>query len=240
MVRIASRLFVGMLGVVMGSVQVPSAAHAQSVTVPDPRGDVMTQDEVSALFRIVPDHDELDIVRTRFSHGEHRIQVRMAFADLRRDSSRPNYYALRIVSDRSPRRRVRVGVELGRRTSVLRWVRPISCPVYHSIDYELDVVIIGLPRSCVGRPRWVRIGASVQGYSGISTYEDAAWTGLNPRFAPVVRSTLTPERLYPGRSHTPASGADEPVHRPIKRNLAAWGWFYDLIFNASVLRCPPC
>jgi hypothetical protein len=33
--------------------------------------------------------------------------------------------------------------------------------MYHAVDYRHNVVVIGFPRACVSKPRWVRIFATV-------------------------------------------------------------------------------
>jgi hypothetical protein len=43
----------------------------------------------------------------------------------------------------------------------------VRCAVSHSIDYAANVVQIGVPRSCLSSPRWVRLG-----YGSVSSGAD--------------------------------------------------------------------
>jgi hypothetical protein len=52
---------------------------------------------------------------------------------------------------------------LGRRLATHQLVNgefgKINCPkLVHNIDYETDQVTIWVPRNCIGRPEWVKVG----------------------------------------------------------------------------------
>ncbi len=62
--------------------------------------------------------------------------------------------------------------------------KTVPCDIRHSIDYDLDVVTVSFPRSCVSSPRWVRIGVgSTWAEPDVSKFyvDDAQLSGhLNP------------------------------------------------------------
>jgi hypothetical protein len=72
----------------------------------------------------------------------------------------------------------------------------VACKVKHTIDYTAHTVVVKVPRSCLGKPRWVRVGMA--GFTGNGTgdsslvYVDDALTNgtiaqRGPQYSPKVR-----------------------------------------------------
>jgi hypothetical protein len=142
-------------------------AHAESLRVDDPRGDllgyVMTTDEYDEPPpppQLRPGVANGDIVRTSFRHTDRRIAVRAKFAELRRVGMRRD--VLRVVTNEGVRRNVNILVEMGVWAGEADMTRPngkeVRCAVRHRIDYDTNVVTVSFPRGCVSNPRWVRAG----------------------------------------------------------------------------------
>ena len=49
-----------------------------------------------------------------------------------------------------------------------------GCPVHYTFDYAHDVAVIGVGRKCLGRPRWVRLGAYAMGDREPNNVDDDA------------------------------------------------------------------
>ena len=67
----------------------------------------------------------------------------------------------------------------------------VRCAMHHSIDYRHNVVIIGSPRACASRPRWVRIFATVYTVHRNDEFFDHALVGApdeesDPPYSPRI------------------------------------------------------
>jgi hypothetical protein len=150
-------------------------ARAEVVTVPDARGDLMTQDATSGVYRAVPDDTDFDIVATRFRHRLHRVRARIQFVSLPRGTYAR--YHLRIVTNEGYQGWVDVLTtpELKHvQTFVSYHALAVDCPVHYTFDYAHSVVVMGVARRCLRHPRWVRIGAYAVGGKDDATVEDDA------------------------------------------------------------------
>jgi hypothetical protein len=135
-------------------------AAAQNLTHVDQRGDVrsfsmQTEEEAPA-----PNVKNGDIVRTVLQHRQHRIAVRIKFADLRRVGFRGD--VIRIVTNDGVRRNVETFAAPGAYRGEAEMMRPngdpVECDIKLGMDYDKDVVTVSFPRTCVKDPRWVRMG----------------------------------------------------------------------------------
>ncbi len=156
------------------------AASAANLAVDDARGDVLAYDgssETEADGTPAPGVRNGDVLRTTFQHRDRRIAIRMKYADLRR---RGDVFAheMRIVTNDSKRWDVvvyaapqmwRGQAEMARGNG-----NPVECKIAHRIDYDTDVLVVSFPRTCVGKPRWVRIGAGGWWMDGSQFYMDDA------------------------------------------------------------------
>jgi hypothetical protein len=101
-----------------------------------------------------------DVQRVMVSHKAHRIRVRMAFDDLRRVD--PQVYAVWfhhrgylatafVVARQHTWEGRNVLTEAG--DDVVPCAR-----LRHDLDYAHDRLVMSVPRACLGRPPWVRVG----------------------------------------------------------------------------------
>lgn len=160
----------------------PSAAAAgtspaqgrSSATHKDPVGDVVTWDAEGSGAEAVQSsgHPYIDVVRTRFRHGD-RVRIGISFVDLQptRDSGGMLTFQLDAfvaTSTRSPHVvQLREGSD--GRVKLTLWKlddgqERVRCALSHTFDYQHNLARIDLPRECLGNPEWVRLGATASGY----------------------------------------------------------------------------
>jgi hypothetical protein len=158
--RAALRL--GAVATVVALASLPGASAAEAVTtlrVSDPRGDMVRVEEGGTNPRPAPGATLADVVRTTFRHTDHRIIVRVKFADLTRTGKRLNLWV--DVRDETGRTVV-LGVEATRRDRTGHPIlmtnrgRDIPCEVHHRIRYGRDVIRASVPRRCLGAPESVQ------------------------------------------------------------------------------------
>lgn len=137
----------------------PMAAHAESRTLQDGPGDVWAHFGDPAR---APDHRRGDILRTVFTHNARQVVMRTKFVELDRKGSR-FAVAARVRTNTGMVRLVRMtagpGASTWRGSSEL--VRadnttPVDCATSHRVDYAADVVVLRVPRTCLGDPSWVQ------------------------------------------------------------------------------------
>ena len=130
------------------------------VVLEDPTGDVWAIAEgENEEWVSAGDVPTADVVRAVVRHGRHKVVVTLTFTDLRRVE--PQSYAATIMS-RQQYGAVFVtagpGRWRGRHQLVNSTLADVRCPkLTHSISYDTEQVTVSVPRSCVGRPKWVRV-----------------------------------------------------------------------------------
>lgn len=168
MSRRSALLFAAALVLPLSVLTVPAGASAPAdpvsrVVLDDPTGDVWSIGSGEQAPWIsagaVP---TADVVRAVVRHGRHKVVVRMRFSNLRRVE--PQSYSAMIVSRRhygavfvsaGPKR------WMGRHRLVDGNFANVKCPrLSHRINYDTEWISIAVPRRCIGRPRWVKVGMS--------------------------------------------------------------------------------
>lgn len=150
--------------------QGPGLPTARAAVSDDPVSHVLLTDPVGDVWSISEGEDEewaptddapgADVVRATVRHGRHNLRMRMTFADLRRVEGqhytatvvhRTGYGALFVST--GPRRWG------GRHVLVDEQFGKVRCPgLDHTIDYATERVTMTIPRRCLDRPAWVRVG----------------------------------------------------------------------------------
>lgn len=159
--RLQTRLLAVLLSatVLMGT---PVAAHAERVVTQDAVGDAVevTFDGEEEQFAPAPDAPAVDVTRTVVDHRGHRMRVSVHVQDL---TATP--WHVTVIRVRTPDRRFSIEVERTRSrprgVATLSGRGPhIACPgLRWSFDRDRDRVTASVPTTCIGTPRWVRIGA---------------------------------------------------------------------------------
>ncbi|WP_203336492.1 hypothetical protein [Nocardioides limicola] len=136
------------------------SAQAASLVVSDARGDVLSADGAGET-KVGTSVAHGDIVRTRFAHRQRAVVVRATYRSLQR-SGLGTTHNIRIVTNAglSHYLRVTAGPSAWSGTAVLHRPngRHVECAVQHRINYGKNVLRVRIPRACLERPEWVRLG----------------------------------------------------------------------------------
>lgn len=153
----------------------PTAAHADSAVGLDARGDVqyVTSTDTSTVVA-APDRTQGDISAVKITHGTNNVRVLLRFRELNRSGFIEHDYLFRTAN------RVRIlsieakaGSWNGRATMRNGHGIKVRCSVTRTIDYAANTVLVVVPRSCLGDPRWVRVGAgTITSYDGSKIFFD--------------------------------------------------------------------
>ncbi|HET7735972.1 MAG TPA: hypothetical protein VFK52_08370 [Nocardioidaceae bacterium] len=170
---------------VLGATLVATALPAQAarLTLSDPAGDTWTAADPADPAGSARN---TDLRRTVLVHAAKRLTVRSRYVDLvqpRRGETLT--LAVRIRVDDGPKRNAFViaprSAPYGRHRLVLeRNDAAVRCDgMRHRISYARDVISLSIPRTCLGRPRWVQLMVVALDLrsSGAATIDDAASTG---------------------------------------------------------------
>lgn len=178
-------------------------AEAKTLRHSDRVHDLVKFDENAGSQTADPGHVNGDVVSFKMWHSDTRVGIRVKFSELKRTGMLRGDL-LHIVTNEGVKRDAQViagtadmaphawrgDAELDRPNG-----DRVRCAVSHSIDYAANVVQIGVPRSCLSAPRWVRLG-----YGAFSTGPDfsTGW-GDDALLNGTVKDNLTlSSRLYRG------------------------------------------
>ena len=164
----------------------PAVASAGVLVHRDPAGDVVRSPVGSNVSSPAPTQAHGDIVATRVVHARLAIWIQIRFRVLTTHSN-GNFHH---VSIKTPWRTRTIQLNAfpghwdGSTTVTDGRGRPVACAVTHAINYDRHRVMLRVPRSCLGTPKWVRVGirSTVAG-SAYAYTDDARSTGLGPALA---------------------------------------------------------
>ncbi len=180
----------------------PSTAYAERVVTLDPAGDAVVTSEVEGVEQsdAAPDQRSLDIVRTVVDHRPEVVRVRAQFRKFAKDPFM--FVGTRL---KLPRGKVDVFVEyLGGKpivSGVAKGPKEIDCPGL-KVDRQRSTrsTTLSVPTSCLGDPRWVRVGvvafgvdldqgddAQARGVYSDDAHRDGTFDVENPALGPKVR-----------------------------------------------------
>ena len=146
-------------------IALPAAAPARSLDHKDARGDVTTIFGPSFDFIPAPGQVNGDVLRTRFRHTNSRVRIRMRFLDLHKADDVRYQVRVTVRTNEGVAREIDLNFNPSYwqgKTKMIRlqpYGEKVRCPIHSSVDDAKNVVIIGFPRTCLKRPRWIRIGA---------------------------------------------------------------------------------
>ncbi len=140
-----------------------------------------------------PGRTDSDVKRMSVTHLRHRLTLNVQLVDIAARSGLMQYEI------RTPTRRYFVLQRLGKEKFAPRFLfvrgngRRVACDrVYRNVDRRLEFATVSIPRRCLGKPRWVRVGGAAIGLeAGENTFTEYVDDGL--RNAPIQdRLTLSP------------------------------------------------
>lgn len=200
----------------LGLVLVTSPAHAETWRHPDAVSDAVSTAYVDGevVTAPAPENETADITRLDVRHEARRVLVDLHLRELREDAltnlsfrirtPRASYVALLIQSPDSG-----TSLELQRGHRILPCSR-----LGLALRPRIGELQVWVARSCLGEPRWVRVGAS---FSRWEPAEDGSVEGRLHDDALATGGEAGPDwgpRLYP----------DPPAPEPALTLRAAYGW----------------
>lgn len=142
-----------------------TAATAQTYRHTDTTQDLQSVDLSSSsdfTFAPAPDATEPDVKSIQITHGARRVNVAMRFVDLTKAATAAVYEA-EVRTNERLLRVVDVEAGPGEWRGRQSFSGPLATPrckgLSHSIDYDKNVVAFSIPRSCLSKPRWVKVAA---------------------------------------------------------------------------------
>ncbi len=156
-------------------------AQAQKLSWVDAAKDVWRVDmgEVEEAPTPAPKRTQADIRRVTVRHTDRAIVVRQSYVDLARKGAGLAVGGT-IRTNTGLRRDFGIWAERGRWRGAAEMNGPrgpVDCAIGHQIDYDRNVTVVTIPRSCLKQPRWVKLqlGAiSVAGSKQAAFYLDDA------------------------------------------------------------------
>jgi hypothetical protein len=149
-------LRLGLVALAVGALLAPSAAYADTMRHGDPQHDVAKRYLDHAVR--APDNANADILRTVATHGKKSVTVKVKLAavgrywDVRARIVTPKTY---FVADLSWGDFMYVHV-------TRHYVHDVSCDAAtYDVNGKQDVITLTVPRSCLGNPKWVKVGTDM-------------------------------------------------------------------------------
>jgi len=169
-----------LLGVALAAA--PARAGADVLVHHDPTGDVARSAVGSNLYSPMPTQAHGDIVATRVVHARLAIWIQIRLRELT-DHSNGNFHLIGIKTPWRART-IRLDAFPGHWEGTISMTdghgRPVACAVTHRINYDLNRVMLRVPRSCLGAPKWVRVGIRTTVAGATYAYADDARTAGLP------------------------------------------------------------
>lgn len=161
----------------------PASAYAGVLVHRDPVGDMARSPVGTSAYVAAPNQVHGDITATRVVHARRAIWIQIRLREL--DSTgNGNFH---VVSIRTPWRTRTVEVDAfpghweGHASVTDAHGQAVACAVAHRIDYTRNRVMMRVPRSCLGTPRWIQVGIRSTVAGTLYVYaDDARATGLGP------------------------------------------------------------
>lgn len=175
----------------------PSAAQADRYSSADSVADIVSfpvSHGAPSTLAPAPDRAQGDVVSSSVQHQRNAVVMRMQYREL--DPSGAAGGHLFVIRTSRLARLVTVftgpGYWDGKVVTEDGLGRKVGCRVARSIDYVANTATVVVPRSCLGRPRWVRVGMAGLSFDSLDTVfaDDAGSSGTvgdHPAYGPRVR-----------------------------------------------------
>jgi hypothetical protein len=182
-----------LVATVAAAVLAPTAAEARSWSHVDASGDVYSGTYGSDSFAAAPDRSVGDVIGSTVRHKRRAIVMQLRYVDLEPGSEVNGHVFL--VQTPTMRRVVTLVATSSFPNGRVRVTKPndkaVKCRVPHKIDYTQNTATVVVPRSCLGRPRWIKVGMVGASFTGFHTgdpmwVDDALSSGTNGVFSPRI------------------------------------------------------
>ena len=173
----------------------PTAAHADNYSHTDPVGDATSYTTATDTTGTpAPDRVEGDVAWNKVRHGARAVTLTMRYRELTTADEKLHAYAIHTSKmTRYVYLYAGAGHWGGRVAMTNAHDKHVRCHVTRNIDYTANTATVRIPRSCLGRPRWVKtamfVGAFPSPTAQFPMYVDDAnsnGTFENPRWSPRV------------------------------------------------------
>ena len=177
------------------AVLVPTAAEATPWTHPAATGEVSTAPATSTAPTPAPTRTVGDVVGSTIRHKRRAVVLQLLYLDLQANSEfNTHVFVIRTPSMRRVVTLVGNATFPGGRVRMTKPTRPkkaIACRIAHRIDYTAKTATVVVPRSCLGKPRWVQVamvGMSFTGFTSSDTMwiDDALSNGTSGIYSPRI------------------------------------------------------
>jgi hypothetical protein len=154
----------------------PGAAVAGRHNDHDALADMWSSPVGALSYTAAPHHVEGDILATRVIHAPRAVLIRIRLRELT-PAGNGNFHRIAIKSDRRFRY---LSLDAlpdhwgGTAQMTGSAGRPVVCAVHHRIDYDRNEIHLKVPRSCLGKPAWVRVGVRSTVAGALKVYADDA------------------------------------------------------------------
>jgi hypothetical protein len=149
-------------------------AHAERYVQADAKGDVVSVEFESEAQTPAPDNANADVTKTKINHTRGAVRFRVKLRDL------AGPVLTGVVADiKTNKRRYSLSFFRSGKRTTLELARPTGEPIKcrgkkRSANVDTDVVKFSVPRSCLGRPKWVRVGVGALEVQENVVYADDA------------------------------------------------------------------
>lgn len=172
---------------------VPTSAHADTYLNNDAVGDVVAGSTSSDTTTPEPARLEGDIAYSKVRHRARKVVMTMRYRELTASSPMLHYFAL---ATGKMRRYVYVYAGPGHWGGKVEFDnaqgKKVRCHVTRTIDYTANSATVSVPRSCLGRPKWVKVAMAQATFDTVTEgklyLDDARSAGdfNQPRWSPRV------------------------------------------------------
>jgi len=213
----------------------PTAATAQTWNHADPAGDVVKYTFDTDTFEEShtgdPSVTNGDVISSTIKHNPRKVIATLRFRDLAVTHEDLTIFAMSIRTDKG-NRDMTVAAMKGHERGVRDFSRPdghsVRCRgASHHIDYAAHTVSVVVPRSCLGRPRWVKVSAGAvrvpSDLGVVLTRTSRTSGGASPaRLAAAARDALAARSARVGAAPAPevfVAHADDALSTTAGENL---------------------
>lgn len=154
---------------------VPAAAQADRYTHADASGDVYSTVGATGTFAPAPDRAVGDVISSTVKHKKRTVILQLAYRDLVNDAEYDAHvFFVRTSKMTRTVRLVASSADPGGRAIMYKGKKKVSCHVRRHIDYTFNTATVVIPRSCLGKPRWVKAAMGGVMFTG-GTATDTTW-----------------------------------------------------------------
>lgn len=176
---------------------VTSATKPSGSTTYDRSGDVYFTTTVAGMVPVpggkATKQRNGDIRTVRVKHTATQVRVRLRYVELAKSGTQ-HLHVVQLTTSKKRSYEVDLYAGPGAWRGVGELVTGSGatkrCALKWNLDYKANTALIVVPRSCIGKPGWIRAGAGTTSMSGDTRYADDGLTAKKPGQALVLGPKL--------------------------------------------------